>query len=110
MGKIVRLKTWSEFKELAINLHPKSILYFLQRAPLSNPPVALRLVFASEDKQYIFIDCADGKTLRQTKIPVFFTEKGEACIRDEDIKQFIAAELKRTDLLILTPVWRMEWR
>jgi len=70
----------------------------------------LRLVFAFEDKQYIFIDCAQGEALRQTKIHVVFTEKGEACIRDEDVKQFITAELKRTDLLVLTPVWRMEWR
>ena len=108
--KILRIKTWDEFKKKAIALHPLSIVYFLHRAPLSKPPIGLKLVFTSQQTQYIFLDFAKGEILRQTKIPIIHLEKGEDYVRDEDIKQFITKELGRNDLLIVCPVWRMEWQ
>ena len=109
MGKIIRIKTWDEFKKLAISLRPKSIVYNLHRAPLHKPPICLRLTFGSEQNQYIFLDFAVGGTLRQTKISVVNSEKGEEYVRDEDIKRFINSELERNDLLIVCPVWRLEY-
>ncbi|MEM2910840.1 MAG: hypothetical protein QXO01_07245 [Nitrososphaerota archaeon] len=109
MGRIVRVKTWDEFKKLAISLRPKSIVYNLHRAPLHKPPICLRFTFGSEQNQYVFLDFAVGGTLRQTKIPVVNPGKGEEYVRDEDIKQFIINELERNDILILCPVWRLEY-
>ncbi len=103
------MKTWDEFKKLAISLHPKSVVYNLQRAPLHKPPICLRLMFPSGENQYVFIDFAMGESLRQTKIPIVMPEKGEEYVRDEDIKRFIVKELGRNDLLILCPVWRLEY-
>jgi len=109
MGRILRIKTWQEFKKLAISLHPESVVYNLQRAPLSKPPICLRLMFTSGQNQYVFIDFATSQALRQTKIPVTKPEKGEEHVKDEDIKRFITKELKRNDLLIVCPVWRLEY-
>jgi len=110
LGQILRIKTWDEFKKMAVSLRPKSIVYNLHRAPLSKPPICLRLVFASKQTQYVFLDFARGEGLRQTGIPVIKPEGGEEYIRDEDIKQFITRELGRNDLLIVCPVWRLEYQ
>lgn len=110
MGQILRVKTWDEFKKMAISLRPKSLVYNLHRAPLSRPPICLRLVFASKQTQYVFLDFARGETLRQTGIPVIKPEGGEEYVSDEDIKQFITRELGRNDLLIVCPVWRLEYQ
>jgi len=101
-ARVVRVNTWDEFKRLATALRPNSIAYTLQRAPLSRPPVGLRLVFAAENIQYVFLDFAQGETLRRTKISVYFNETGEAYIRDEDIKSFILTQLNRIDLSIIS--------
>jgi len=102
MAKVVHVKTWDEFKHLA-NIHqPNTIAYTMQRAPLSNPPIGLRLVFASKDVQYIFLDVAEGKSLRRTKIPVTARLAGEFCLEEEDIKNFLKTELKRTNLSIIS--------
>jgi hypothetical protein len=108
--KIIRIKSWDDFKKRAFALYPKSVIYFIQRAPLSKPSIGLRLMFTSENSQYVFLDYAKGEALKQTKIPVSINKQGEAYLKDEDIKHFITTELKRTDLLILSPVWRMEWQ
>jgi len=109
LGKILRIKTWDEFKSLAVSLRPKSVVYNLHRAPLSKPPICLRLMFASEEAQYVFLDFAAGGTLRQTKIPIVNPEDGEEYVRDEDVKRFITNELERNDVLIVSPVWRLEY-
>ena len=95
MAKVVHVKTWDEFKRLAIIHKPNTIAYTLQRAPLSNPPIGLRLVFASKD-------VAEGKSLKRTKIPVTANLAGEFLLEEEDIKNFLKTELKRDDLSIIS--------
>jgi len=102
MAKVIHVKTWDEFKHLASIHQPKTIAYTLQRAPLSNPPIGLRLVFASKDVQYVFLDVAEGKTLKRTKIPVSTNLTGEFYLEEEDIKNFLKTELKRTNLSIIS--------
>lgn len=102
MAKVVHVKTWDEFKHLA-NIHqPNTIAYTMQRAPLSNPPIGLRLIFASKDVQYVFLDVADGNNLRRTKIPVSANLTGEFYIGEENIKNFLKTELKRNNLPIIS--------
>lgn len=102
MAKVIHVKTWDEFKRLAYICQPTTIAYTLQRAPLSNPPIGLRLVFASKDVQYVFLDVAEGKNLKRTKIPVTVSLAGQFYLEEEDIKNFLKTELKRTDLSIIS--------
>ena len=104
LGRIFCTKTWDEFKKLAIALHPKSVTYFLQRAPLSKPPVALRILFTSENLLYIFLDSAKGDAFRQTKIPIKRREK-QSYVEHEEIKGFITEELGRPDLVVVSPIF-----
>jgi hypothetical protein len=101
MAKVVHVKTWDEFKRLAIIHQPDTIAYAMQRAPLSNPPIGLRIVFASKDIQYVFLDLAEGRSLRQTKIPVIANLTGQFSL-EEDIKNFLKTELNRTNLSIIS--------
>jgi len=102
MAKVVHVKTWDEFKHLVTIHQPNTIAYTLQRAPLSNPPIGLRLVFASKDVQYVFLDVAEGKCLKRTRIPVAINSIGEFYLEEEDIKNFLRTELKRTSLSIIS--------
>lgn len=102
MAKVVHIRTWDEFKHLATIHQPKTVAYALQRAPLSNPPVGLRLVFASKDIQYIFLDVAEGNHLKRTKIPVSTSLTGESYIEEDEIKIFLRTEFKRTNLSIIS--------
>ena len=102
MAKVVHVKTWDEFKHLVAINQPNTIAYTLQRAPLSNPPIGLRLVFASKDTQYVFLDVAEGRRLKRTKIPVTTNLSGECHLEEETIKNFLKTELKRTNLSIIS--------
>ena len=102
MARVVHVKTWDEFKDLATIHQPDTIAYTLQRAPLSNPPIGLRLVFASKDVQYVFLDVAEGRRLKRTKIPFTANLTGEFYLEDEDIRNFLKTELKRPSLSIIS--------
>ena len=99
-AKTVHIKAWSEFKQLATTLKPNSIAYAMQRAPLSKPPVGLRLIFTIKNVQYVFLDFAKDDELKQTKIPIQTNPTGEALINEETIKNFLRKQLKREDLSI----------
>jgi hypothetical protein len=101
-NKVVRVSTWDEFKRLAIALHPQFIAYTRQRAPLSRPPLGLRLVFATETAQYVFLDFARGNILQRTKLTVYIHESGDAYFEEEDLKNFIRSELNRKDISIIS--------
>jgi len=100
--KVVHISTWEEFKKLAITLHPEFIAYTVQKAPLSRPPLGLRLVFVTQSAQYVFLDFAHGNVFWRTKLPVYFYESGEAYFKEEDLKNFIYAELNRKDISIVS--------
>lgn len=99
-GKVEHILTWDRFKELLIKLCPKEIYYAQGKAPLSRPPVALRLTFAGQSVQYVFIDTAKGRILRRTRIPVRVDKWGNHSLEEEEIRSFIYAQLGRTDIKI----------
>jgi len=99
-NRIIRIRGWEKYREFALKLRPESMLYTMQKAPLSKPPIALRLIFTSGIKQYIFLDFPAGDQLRQTKIPIKFNKYGEAYLEEEDVRNFILEELGRKDLAI----------
>ncbi len=98
----VHISSWEDYKRKAEEINPKIILYTTQRSPLKRPPVGLRLIFADSKSEYIFLDFAEGGSLKKTGIPVRFTEGGEAYIEDEDIKNFLVSQLKRRDMQIIS--------
>ena len=99
-AKTVHIKTWSQFKQLADVSKPLSVAYTIQRAPLSKPPIGLRLIFTVESAQYVFLDFAIGDALKQTKIPIQINAYGEAFIDEEAIKNFLRSQLNRKDLQV----------
>ena len=101
-AKTVHVRTWSEFKQLAITLKPSGIAYAMQRAPLSKPPVGLRLIFTVKNVQYVFLDFAKGNELKQTKIPLQTNPPGEALVNEDVIRSFLHEQLKRRELSIFS--------
>lgn len=97
-AKVIHVKTWEEFKRLAISSCPSFIAYTVQNAPLSRPPLGLRLVFATENFQYVFLDFAHGNAFRQTRVPVYTNDNGDPYFREEDLRKFIHSELNRKDI------------
>ena len=102
MGKNVRVKTWEEFKGLAIEKKPKSIVYIIAQSIPAKNLTGLKLILPVEGTQYIFTDCAKGNKLRKTGIPIRTDKKGNRFIEDADVKSFLVAQLKREDLQIFS--------
>jgi len=100
--KIIHVNTWEEFKKLAIALRPEFIAYDVEDVPLSRPPIGLRLVFATESVQYVFLDFAHGSALGRTKLPVYTHKNGSTYLKEEDLKNFIYTELDRKDISIIS--------
>jgi hypothetical protein len=102
MGKNVRLKTWEEFKRLAIEKKPKSIVYINAQGIPARNLTGLKLLLPSEGTQYIFVDCAKGDKLRRTGIPIRTDKKGNRFVEDNDVKSFLKTQLQRDDLQIFS--------
>ena len=100
-SRIIHIPTWEEFKNLAISTKPKWMAYYITHAPLSQSPIGLRLMFNAKDKQYIFIDSTRNTTFRKTRIPLSYTNKGTAYLKEEDLKTFLYKELNRKDVNLL---------
>jgi hypothetical protein len=99
---IIRVKSWEEFKQLAIKHHPKSIVYVIEQTGLSPTKelTTLRLMLPAANGIYILLDFSNGKELRQTGIPIRIDKLGDHLIEDDDVKDFLKNQLKREDLII----------
>ena len=99
---IIRVKSWEEFKQLAINYHPKSVVYVIEQAGLSPTKelTTLRLMLPTPKGIFILLDFSNGEKLRQTGIPIRTDKYGNHLIEDDDVKDFIKKQLKREDLTI----------
>ena len=102
MGKNVRVKTWEEFKRLAIEKKPKSIVYINAQGIPARNLTGLKLLLPTEGTQYIFIDYAEGDKLRKTGIPIRTDKKGNHFIEDDDVKSFLKTQLQNKDLQIFS--------
>ncbi len=102
MGKNVRVKTWEEFKGLAIEKKPKSIVYIIAHGIPAKNLTSLKLILHVKDVQYIFTDSAKGNKLRKTGIPIHVDKKGNLFIEDTDVKNFLRTQLQNADLQIFS--------
>ena len=97
-GAVERILTWNKFKELLIKSQSEDVYYAQGNAPLSRPPVELRLILVAEDVQYVFIDTGQGDALRRTGIPIRVDKHGNFTLEEEDIEKFIHTQLGRNNI------------
>ena len=102
MGKNVRVKTWEEFKALAIRKKPKNIVYIIAQGIPARNLTGLKLILPVEETQYILTDCAKGNKLRKTGISLRTDKNGNHFIEDADVKSFLTAQLQVTDSQIFS--------
>jgi hypothetical protein len=102
MAKTVRVNTWQEFKELALEKKPKSIVYVIAQSIPARNHTGLKLIFPVEGFQYIFTDSAKGDKLRRTGIPICIDKKGHRFLTDEDVKSFLRTQLEISNLQIFS--------
>ncbi len=102
MGKNVRVKTWREFKRLAVEKKPKSIIYVIAQGIPAGHLTSLKLLLPVERTQYIFVDSAKGNKLRRTGIPIRTDKQGNRFIEDDDVKSYLKTQLQRDDLQIFS--------
>ena len=102
MAKTIRVNTWQEFKELALEKKPKSVVYVIAQSIPARNHTGLKLILPVEGAQYIFTDSAKGDKLRRTGIPVRTDTKGNRFLTDEDVKSFLRTELQIKDLRIFS--------
>jgi uncharacterized membrane protein len=96
----IRVKSWQEFKEKALEKKPKSVVYVIAQSIPAKNHTGLKLILPVEGAQYIFVDSAKGDKLRRTGIPVRTDKKGNRFLTDEDVKNFLNEELDINELKI----------
>jgi hypothetical protein len=102
MAKTIRVNTWQEFKELALEKKPKSVVYVIAQSIPARNHTGLKLILPVEGAQYIFADSAKGDKLRRTGIPIRTDKKGNRFLTDGDVKRFLRTELQIKDLQIFS--------
>jgi len=103
LSEVVRLRSWKEFKRLAVELKPDSITYSIDQNAMSKTkePTCLRLILVAPRAYYIYVDFPKGNTLRDTEIPIRSNKYGRF-LEDRDIKEFLRKELGRKDLAVFS--------
>ena len=99
-GRLIRLKTWEEFKALAIASRLNEIVYRIEQGMKRGHLTSLRLILPVEGAQYVFFDVAKDGTLKQTGIPLHVDERGIQYIREQDVTSFLKKELANPDLKV----------
>jgi hypothetical protein len=102
MGRTNRVKSWEEFKALALEKKPKSVVYVIAQSIPTRNLTSLKLILPVEGAQYIFTDTAKGDNLRRTGIPIQTDKKGNRHITDEDVKKFLRTQLPIDKLQIFS--------
>jgi len=102
MAKTIRVKAWQEFKEIALEKKPKSVVYVIAQSIPARNHTGLKLILPVEGAQYIFTDSAKGDKLRRTGIPIRTDKKGNRFLTDEDVKSFLRTELNINNLRIFS--------
>lgn len=102
MANVVRVRSWQEFKRLAINLKPESAVYNIEQNDLSpqRDLTCLRLIMSAKNAYHIFLDFPKEEALRETCIPIRRDKKGNRYLVDNDVTSFLKTQLERKDLTV----------
>ncbi len=93
MGRTIRVKSWEEFKTLALEKKPKSVVYVIAQSIPTRNLTSLKLIMPVEGAQYIFTDTAKDDKLRRTGIQIQTDKRGNRYITDADVKKFLKTQL-----------------
>lgn len=103
MSEVVRLRKWKEFKQLAKELKPASIVYSIDQNGMSKTKelTCLRVILPAQNAYYVYVDFPKGNALRDTAIPIRENKYGRF-IEDQDVINFLKKELGREDLAVFS--------
>ena len=92
-GRLIRVKSWIEFKRLVTELKPDSLVYIIEQNGLTpkREMTILRLILPAKNGYYIYLDFPKENVLRETVIPIH-NDKGNRYLEDDDIKRFLKKE------------------
>lgn len=97
MSDLIRVRKWTEFKRLVMELKPDSIVYSIDQNGMSKTKelTALRLILLARGGYYVYLDFPRGKenVLRETGVPIHEDQNGVRFLEDEDVIRFIKREL-----------------
>jgi hypothetical protein len=97
LSDLVRVRKWTEFKRLVMELKPDSIVYSIDQNGMSKTKdlTALRLILLARGGYYVYLDFPRGKenALRETGIPIHEDKNGTRCLEDDDVIRFVKREL-----------------
>ncbi len=106
MDRVIRIRSWQEFKRLAINLKPESVVYNIEQNGLSpeRELTCLRLIMPTQEVAralyYIFLDFPREDDCGKQAIPIRKDRKGNGCLEDKDIIDFLKTQLEIKDLTV----------
>jgi hypothetical protein len=91
--RLIRVKSWIEFKRLVVELKPNSLVYIIEQNGLTptREMTVLRLILPANKGYYIYLDFPRGNALRETAI-LIHDDKGNRHLEDDDIKRFLKKE------------------
>ncbi|MBN1244869.1 hypothetical protein JXA31_04685 [Candidatus Bathyarchaeota archaeon] len=96
MSDLVRVRKWTEFKRLVMELKPDSIVYSIDQNAMSKTKelTALRFILLARGGYYVYLDFPRGKenVMRETGIQIREAKNGVRCLEDEDVIRFIKRE------------------
>jgi hypothetical protein len=104
----IRVKDWGEFKRLALEEKPKSIVYIISQSIPARNLTSLQLVMHTRDTQYFFTDFAKGDKLRQTRARPYTQRRKRQQVprrqRREELPENTVGEGRPADFLLLDNV------
>lgn len=102
MDKVIRVRSWQDFKSLAVRLEPESVVYNIEQNGLSpqRDLTCLRLIMPTQEAYYVFVDFPREDTLRETGIPIRKDKKENRYIDDKEVIDFLKTQLERKDLTV----------
>lgn len=99
---VIRVKGWDEFKRLVDEQKPKAVVYVIEQNGFSPAKelTKLRLMLASPEAYYVFVDSPKGEVLRETHIPLSKDNRGTLFIEEKDVKNFLKKQLGEENITI----------
>ncbi len=100
----VRIRSWEEFKRLVSEKKPGSIVFILEQAGFSpnKELTAIKLILLHDKRYYIFIDSAQGQSLRQMGIPFHKDKNGIPNLDEDEVKAFLEKTFAKDNVKVFS--------